>query len=126
MLTNYEKVLEFHQIFDLERHNKPQWPSPETFRLRMDLIREEFNEVVEALTEQDLPHIAKELCDLLYVVYGTGVSFGIDLDTAFEEVHRSNMSKLDKDGKVLRREDGKVLKSDQYSPASMEAVLSFD
>ncbi len=126
MLTNYEQVLEFHQTFGLEEHHKPQWPSPETFRLRMDLIREEFNEVIKALTEEDLPEIAKELCDLLYVTYGTGISFGIDLDEAFKEVHRSNMSKLDKDGNVLRREDGKVLKSDQYTPANMKAVLSID
>jgi predicted HAD superfamily Cof-like phosphohydrolase len=127
-ITNFERVKEFHKVFG--RTPDPETPTAPTrsvLNLRWNLITEEYNEVKEEFYPEsgpvELPKVAKELCDLLYVVYGTGAQFGIDLDKCFAEVHRSNMSKLDKDGKVIRREDGKVLKSDLYTPPDMNKVL---
>lgn len=125
-LTNFEKVKQFHEIFSLLINEKPTLPPPETKSLRKELIREEYDEVQEALDSDDIYEIAKELADLIYVLYGCGVTYGIDMDKVFEEVHASNLSKLTKDGKVLRREDGKVLKSDQFFKADMRKVLDGD
>ena len=91
--------------------------------LRYELIREELEEMREALDTKDLVGIADALADLLYVVYGAGHSFGLDLDACFNEVHRSNMSKLDKNGKPIYREDGKVLKGEDYSPPDLKSTL---
>jgi predicted HAD superfamily Cof-like phosphohydrolase len=91
--------------------------------LRYELIREELEEMREALDNKDLIGIADALTDLLYVVYGAGHSFGLDLDACFNEVHRSNMSKLGADGKPIYREDGKVLKGENYSPPDLEKTL---
>ncbi len=103
-------------------------PSKELLNLRFALIIEEGNELAEELFPASLPtdgnnkkQIAKELADLLYVVYGTADAFGIDIDRVFEEVHRSNMSKL-VDGKPLKREDGKVLKGPNYTPPNLDFI----
>jgi predicted HAD superfamily Cof-like phosphohydrolase len=94
--------------------------------LRYDLMAEELAEVDQAMADvlhvEDLPDLAKELADLLYVVYGTAVTFGIDIDKVFAEVHSSNMSKLGVDGKPIYREDGKVLKGPNYAPPNLEWV----
>jgi len=142
-LTNFQKVKEFHKVFGRTKDPEvPTIPSNDSIMLRWRLISEEYQELSEELfdsiTEQngeffvtrdvikediDLSKVAKEMADLLYVIYGTYAAIGIDADKVFTEVHRSNMSKLTKDGKVLRRDDGKVLKSDQYFPADIESVI---
>jgi predicted HAD superfamily Cof-like phosphohydrolase len=92
--------------------------------LRRKLIREEFKELMKALEEEDIVGIADGLADLTVVVYGTALSYGIDLDRVMQEVHRSNMSKLGEDGKPIYREDGKVLKGPYFSPPDILHVLS--
>ena len=126
MLSNFEKVLQFCQTFGHHVGKEPSWPDVDTIRLRTNLIKEEATETIKALTEEDIPEIAKELADLLYVTYGTAVAFGIDLDAVFEEVHLSNMSKVGKDGKPILREDGKILKGPNYVPADIEGVLGWN
>jgi predicted HAD superfamily Cof-like phosphohydrolase len=91
--------------------------------LRVALLEEEFSEFVSASERGDLVSIADALADIVYVIYGTALTYGIDLDLALQEVHRSNMSKLGSDGKPLIRADGKVLKSEQYFPPDIASVL---
>jgi len=112
-------VQEFHEQFDIHVSPIPSIPDEQTQILRKRLIQEEFEELQEALQEKDLPSIAKELADLLYVVYGTAVSLGIDMEPVFREVHRSNMSKVG----GYKREDGKWVKPPTYSPAKIEPLL---
>ncbi len=112
-------VLEFHNQFDIQVSPTPSLPDESTHMLRKRLIQEEFDELQEAMQEKDLPAIAKELADLLYVVYGTAVSLGIDMEPVFREVHRSNMSKVG----GYKREDGKWVKPPTYSPASLERII---
>lgn len=127
-LTNSEMVGEFHEAFGVEEPEVPRLPDEGVVALRVNLIEEECDEVVEAIDfmldgEGNLANVAKELADLLVVTYGTARTFGIDIDAVFEEVHRSNMSKLGADGKPVYREDGKVLKGPNYSPADIASVL---
>ena len=110
------------KAFGQEVKNKPNFPDEEVVELRLNLINEEFIELVNATQENSLVDIADALSDLLYVVYGAGHTFGLDLDKCFEEVHESNMSKFDK-GKPIYRVDGKVLKSDTYRPPDLEKIL---
>ena len=115
-----QMVFEFHKEFDIHVANVPTVPDGETHALRVRLIQEEFDELKEALEAKDLPNIAKELADLLYVVYGTAVSYGIDLEPVFQEVQRSNMSKIG----GYKREDGKWVKPATYSPADIAPILA--
>ena len=112
-------VLEFHKQFDILVSSSPTVPDERTKALRVRLIQEEFDELKEALDIKDLPQIAKELADLLYVVYGTAVSYGIDMESVFQEVHRSNMSKVG----GYKRVDGKWVKPSTYSPAYIAPIL---
>ena len=112
-------VQEFHEQFDIHVAPTPSVPDEATQTLRNRLIQEEFEEFQEAMQHKDLPAMAKELADLLYVVYGTAVSLGIDMEPVFKEVHRSNMSKVD----GYKREDGKWVKPPTYSPASLEGII---
>lgn len=112
-------VQDFHEQFDIHVAATPSVPDEATETLRNRLIQEEFEELQEAMQEKDLPSIAKELADLLYVVYGTAVSLGIDMEPVFKEVHRSNMSKVG----GYKREDGKWVKPLTYSPASLDNIL---
>ena len=123
--TNFERVKEFMESFGQEVKNKPAWPHWETMDLRIDLIQEELGELKDAIVNGDgtLVDVADALSDLLYVVYGAGHSFGIDLDNCFAEVHRSNMSKLGEDGKPIYREDGKVLKGPNFSEPDLTSIL---
>ena len=125
ILSNFEKVKEFMDAFGQEVVIKPEWPSAETMELRVDLIEEEVGELNEAIFDAsgDLVEVADALADILYVVYGAGHAFGIDLDKCFSEVHRSNMSKLGEDGKPIYREDGKVLKGESFSEPNLKEVL---
>ena len=120
--SNYDKVRDFHTAFNMKVADEPNLETHDA-ALRIKLITEEYNEVVEAIENGNLVDIAKELSDLLYVVYGTAVSFGIDIDTVFDEVHRSNMSKLGADGRPVYRDDGKVLKGENYVPADVEKLV---
>lgn len=122
-MTNFQKVKEFMLTFDQEVKTQPELPSNDIQLLRYHLIAEELSEFDDALVDNDIVEVADALTDLLYVVYGAGHAFGIDLDACFAEVHRSNMSKLDAQGQVIRREDGKVLKSDLYSPPDLKPIL---
>jgi len=123
-ISNLDKVKKFHEAFNMKVSptNKPDITDSDAL-LRMRLIDEEYKEVIEAIELRDPYKIAKELADLLYVVYGTAVSFGIDLDEVFDIVHRSNMTKLGEDGKPIYREDGKILKSDSYVPADLSDIF---
>ena len=125
-MTNFEKVQEFMNAFGQEVVTKPGWPKAKTMALRMDLIEEEVGEFNQACCDAtgSLVDIADALSDILYVVYGAGHSFGIDLDKCFSEVHRSNMSKLGEDGKPIYRKDGKVLKGENFSEPNLEEVLN--
>ena len=114
-----QMVLEFHKEFDIHVANVPTVPDGKTQALRVRLIQEEFDELKEAFEAKDLPNIAKELADLLYVVYGTAVSYGIDMEPVFQEVQRSNMSKVG----GYKREDGKWVKPTTYSPANLKPIL---
>ena len=113
-------VAEFHRSFDILVGAGPTVPDDATQRLRIRLIQEEFDELKEAFQQADDAAIAKELADLLYVVYGTAVSCGIDMEPVFREVHRSNMTKVG----GHKREDGKWVKPPTYSPASVGPLLT--
>jgi predicted HAD superfamily Cof-like phosphohydrolase len=116
--------ISFHEAFDLPREASPTIEIDESLaKLRIALLEEEVTELVDAVAEADLVAIADALADIVYVAYGTAVTYGINLDAVLNEVHRSNMSKLDKDGRPIIRDDGKVIKSDQYSPPDIAAVL---
>ena len=121
--TNFELVGDFMEVFGQEIKDEPVLPDWNTCALRLDLITEEVKELEVALANQNLIDIADALTDILYVVYGAGHAFGIDLDACFEEVHRSNMSKLGQDGKPVYREDGKVLKGPDYFDPDLVAIL---
>lgn len=120
-MTNEQRmVAEFHRLFGIAIGIVPAAPDEATRSLRVNLIQEEFDELQQALAQQDVSAIAKELSDLLYVVYGTAVSCGIDLEPVFREVHRSNLSKVG----GHKREDGKWVKPPTYSPASIQPILA--
>ena len=125
-MTNFDKVKEFMDAFGQEVVAKPEWPRAETMELRMDLIEEEVGELNEAIFDasSDLVEVADALADILYEVYGAGHAFGIDLDKCFDEVHRSNMSKLGEDGKPIYRDDGKVLKGENFSEPNLKEVMN--
>ncbi|HZS11158.1 MAG TPA: MazG nucleotide pyrophosphohydrolase domain-containing protein [Nitrospirales bacterium] len=119
MVKEQQMVEEFHRTFDIAVRDTPTVADPATRTLRVRLIQEEFDELKQALEEGSLPAIAKELADLLYVVYGTAVSYGIDMEPVFAEVQRSNMSKVG----GHKREDGKWVKPASYSPANLQPIL---
>jgi predicted HAD superfamily Cof-like phosphohydrolase len=119
-MTPQSMVERFHRLFDIRVQEKPAPVDARTRVLRERLIQEEFDELKQAMANDDLAAIAKELADLLYVVYGTAVSYGIDMDPVFREVHRSNMSKIG----GYKREDGKWVKPPSYSPAAIAPILA--
>ena len=122
-VSNFELVGDFMEAFGQEVQLEPTWPDFNTRELRIELIQEELEELSDAVADRDMIQIADALTDLLYVVYGTGHSFGIDLDECFQEVHSSNMSKLGEDGRPIYREDGKVMKGPNYFEPDLEAIL---
>jgi predicted HAD superfamily Cof-like phosphohydrolase len=121
--TNFELAGDFMNAFGQEVLTEPTCPSPELAKLRLELIREEVEELNVGIEGMDLVEIADALTDILYVVYGAGHAFGIDLDECYREVHRSNMSKLGEDGKPIYREDGKVLKGPNYFHPNLKDIL---
>lgn len=122
-VTNFEKVMHFMNKFGQEVKRKAELPNEDIVELRLDLIEEEVSELEDAIDDKDIVAIADALTDILYVTYGAGAAFGINLDVCFQEVHGSNMSKLGEDGKPVYREDGKVMKGPNYREPDLEAVL---
>ena len=113
-MSNFENVKTFMETFGQMVRTKPQFPNEQTMQLRYDLIKEELNELEQAMKAKDLKEVADALADILYVTYGAGCAYGIDLDKCFKEVQRANMSKLGKDGKPIYNEKGKVMKGPNY------------
>ena len=113
-MTNFEKVGEFMKTFGQEVKLKPSLSSEKINNLRINLIKEELEELKQAINEKNLIEVADALTDILYVTYGAGHAFGIDLDKCFDEVQNSNMSKLDENGKPIYNESGKVMKGPNY------------
>ena len=113
-MTNFNKVGVFMKTFGQEVKNKPSFSTEKINQLRISLIQEELDEFKEAMANNDLLEVADALTDLLYVTYGAGHAFGIDLDKCFDEVQNSNMSKLGEDGKPIYNELGKVMKGPNY------------
>jgi predicted HAD superfamily Cof-like phosphohydrolase len=122
-ITNFGKVGEFMETFNQEMKETPDFPSDEIIKLREKLIAEEFKEYCDAVANRDIVGIADALSDLLYVVYGAGHAYGIDLDLTFNLVHDSNMSKLGPDGKPMYREDGKVMKGPNFHEPDLSIIL---
>jgi len=122
-MSNFNKVIQFMASFGQEVKDSPELADHKTAMLRLKLILEEYEELEDAVTEGHLVGIADALTDILYVTYGAGAAYGIDLDKCFEEVHNSNMSKLDEDGKPIYREDGKVMKGPNYWEPDLLKVL---
>ena len=119
-MSNFDDVKIFMETYGQEVNTKPSFPDKKIVQLRYDLIKEELDELSEAIKDKDIVEVADALTDLLYVVYGAGHSWGIDLDKCFAEVQRSNMSKLDKDGKPIYNESGKVMKGPNYSKPNLK------
>ena len=113
-MSNFDKVGTFMKTFGQEVKTKPSLSSDKINKLRIDLIKEELEELTEAMQKKDLLEVADALTDLLYVTYGAGHAFGINLDACFNEVQNSNMSKLGKNGKPIYNESGKVMKGPNY------------
>ena len=113
-MTNFDKVGTFMKTFGQEVKTKPSFSTDKINKLRLDLIKEELAELTEAMNNKDLLEVADALTDILYVTYGAGHAFGINLDKCFEEVQDSNMSKLDENGKPIFNEYGKVMKGPNY------------
>ena len=113
-MSNFEDVKTFMETFGQMVRTKPQFPDKKTMQLRYDLIKEELDEFAQAIKDKNLVEVADSLTDILYVTYGAGIAFGIDLDKCFDEVQRSNMSKLGKDGKPIYNDKGKVMKGPNY------------
>ena len=113
-MTNFESVKKFMEKFGQEIKEKASFPNDKISSLRYDLIKEELSELKEAMDKKDLKEVADALTDILYVTYGAGHAFGIDLDKCFEEVQNSNMSKLGSDGKPIYNDKGKVMKGPNY------------
>ncbi len=113
-MTNFEKVGNFMKTFGQEVKKSPSFSNDKINNLRLSLIKEELNELIDAMNKKDLVEVADALTDILYVTYGAGHAFGINLDKCFEEVQNSNMSKLDDNGKPIYNNNGKVMKGPNY------------
>jgi predicted HAD superfamily Cof-like phosphohydrolase len=123
-MTNFDKVGTFMKTFGQEVKTKPSFNTDKINKLRIDLIKEELTELTEAMNNKDLLEVADALTDILYVTYGAGHAFGINLDKCFEEVQNSNMSKLDENGKPIYNEHGKVMKGPNYFKPDLSKFVS--
>ena len=123
-MSNFFKVKEFMQKFKQEVKSKPSFPGDSIIKLRINLIKEELLELEEALNEKNIEETADALTDILYVTYGAGHAFGIDLDKCFDEVQKSNMSKLDKFGNPIYNNQGKVMKGPLYFKPNFKKILN--
>ena len=123
-MSNFDKVGTFMKTFGQEVKTKPSLSSDKINKLRIDLIKEELEELTEAMQKKDLLEVADALTDILYVTYGAGHAFGINLDACFNEVQNSNMSKLGKDGKPIYNDSGKVMKGSNYFKPDLSKFVS--
>ena len=129
MKTNQQAVLEFTDAFNMFKTSYSEYSrellinNPKTSKLRYDLIFEEYNELLDAFREKDIVEVIDALTDILYVTYGAGHAFGIDLDKCFDEVQRSNMSKLGENGKPIYNEQGKVMKGPKYFEPNLSKFI---
>ena len=123
-MSNFSKVGTFMKTFGQEVKTKPSFSTDKINKLRIDLIKEELNELSEAMKNKDLLEVADALTDILYVTYGAGHAFGIDLDKCFNEVQESNMSKLGENNKPIYNEFGKVLKGPNYFKPNLKKILN--
>ena len=123
-MSNFNKVGIFMKTFGQEVKNKPSFGSDKINKLRMNLIKEELDELTEAMHNNDLLEVADALTDILYVTYGAGHAFGIDLDKCFNEVQNSNMSKLDENGNPIYNDAGKVMKGPNYFKPDLSKFVS--
>ena len=123
-MTNFDKVGTFMKTFGQEVKTKPSFSTNKINKLRLDLIKEELRELTEAMNNNDLLEVADALTDILYVTYGAGHSFGVDLDKCFDEVQQSNMSKLGVDGKPIYNESGKVMKGPDYFAPDLKKIIT--
>ena len=122
-MSNFNKVKTFMNTYGQEIKEKASFPDNKIVQLRIDLIEEELNELKEAVKNNNIVEVADALTDILYVAYGAGHSFGIDLDKCFDEVQRSNMSKLGSDGKPIYNESGKVTKGPDYFAPDLKKFI---
>ena len=122
-MSNFEDVGLFMRTFGQEVKEKAEFPDNDTIVLRLELIEEELKELREAIGNADIVEVADALTDILYVTYGAGHAFGIDLDKCFQEVQESNMSKLDHNGEPIYREDGKVMKGPNYFQPDLTSIV---
>ena len=123
-MSNFSKVGIFMKTFGQEVKNKHSFSTDKINKLRLDLIKEELSELTDAMNNKDLLEVADALTDILYVTYGAGHAFGIDLDKCFDEVQNSNMSKLDENGKPIYNEHGKVMKGPNYLKPDLSKFVS--
>ena len=123
-MSNFRKVGIFMKTFGQEVKTKPSFSTDKINKLRIDLIKEELEELTDAMNNKDLLEVADALTDILYVTYGAGQAFGIDLDKCFDEVQNSNMSKLDENGKPIYNESGKVMKGSNYFKPDLSKYVS--
>ena len=123
-MSNFSKVGTFMKTFGQEVKREPSFSTDKINKLRIDLIKEELSELMEAMKNKDLLEVADALTDILYVTYGAGHAFGIDLDKCFEEIQNSNMSKLDKNGKPIYNESGKVMKGPNYFKPNLSKFVN--
>ena len=122
-MSNFEDVKIFMETFGQKVRTKPQFPDNKTMQLRFGLIREELSELEQAMKTKNLKEVADALTDILYVTYGAGYAYGINLDKCFNEVQRANMSKLGIDGKPIYNKKGKVMKGPNYSEPNLEQFV---
>ncbi len=123
-MSNFNKVKTFMEMFGQEVKTKPSFSTNKVNKLRYDLIKEELDELKEAMDNKDLLEVADALTDILYVTYGAGHAFGIDLNKCFEEVQNSNMSKLDEKNKPIYNKDGKVMKGPKYFKPNLSKFVN--
>ena len=122
-MSNFDEVKKFMETFGQIVRTKPQFPDEKTMQLRFDLIKEELDELQVAMNTKNLKEIADALTDILYVTYGAGYAYGINLDKCFEEVQRANMSKLGEDGKPIYNDQGKVMKGPNYTKPDLSKFV---
>ena len=125
-MSNFNKVKTFMNTYGQDVKEKADFPENKIVQLRIDLIEEELNELKEAIKNKDIVEVADALTDILYVTYGAGHSFGVNLDECFNEVQRSNMSKLGEDGKPIYNDSGKVMKGPNYFAPNLKKIVNLD
>ena len=125
-MSNFNKVKAFMNTYGQDVKEKAEFPKNKIVQLRIDLIEEELNELKEAIKNKDIVEVADALTDILYVTYGAGHSFGVNLDQCFDEVQRSNMSKLGEDGNPIYNDSGKVMKGPNYFAPNLKKIVNLD